>query len=203
MSGRVPGAASMRPRVFPAEDDVILQLQGLVNLASMRPRVFPAEDTAYAAAAGPALIGFNEAAGIPRGRRDRPDPSYALRAGFNEAAGIPRGRRCAYPIVCAAKAASMRPRVFPAEDIRGRVGNPRRFPAASMRPRVFPAEDDAAPRLPSCDRAASMRPRVFPAEDESIRRRTAGAPRASMRPRVFPAEDSEVRTCLSTLNWLQ
>ena len=36
--------------------------------------------------------------------------------GFNEAAGIPRGRRAAAPHQAAARRASMRPRVFPAED---------------------------------------------------------------------------------------
>ena len=82
----------------------------------MRPRVFPAEDPARAAARAPARRCFNEAAGIPRGRRHRD-----------------RGR---WQPQCA----SMRPRVFPAEDlIDGDVDN--RSLAASMRPRVFPAED--------------------------------------------------------------
>ena len=53
----------------------------------MRPRVFPAEDNGYHLQ----QRRFNEAAGIPRGRR-----SYsAMHRGakcFNEAAGIPRGR---------------------------------------------------------------------------------------------------------------
>ena len=34
----------------------------------MRPRVFPAEDAAPAPVAAPLSPGFNEAAGIPRGR---------------------------------------------------------------------------------------------------------------------------------------
>ena len=36
--------------------------------ASMRPRVFPAEDGAPARELGPHAKSFNEAAGIPRGR---------------------------------------------------------------------------------------------------------------------------------------
>ena len=35
----------MRPRVFPAEDDIDLHEPILRTLASMRPRVFPAEDS--------------------------------------------------------------------------------------------------------------------------------------------------------------
>ena len=41
----------------------------------------------------PARSGFNEAAGIPRGRRGAAFKRYEpLAYGFNEAAGIPRGR---------------------------------------------------------------------------------------------------------------
>ena len=36
--------ASMRPRVFPAEDAEPLSALGQLGEASMRPRVFPAED---------------------------------------------------------------------------------------------------------------------------------------------------------------
>ena len=59
----------------------------------MRPRVFPAEDT---------QVIRNMSAGL---------------TSFNEAAGIPRGRRAASPLVQFwGPRASMRPRVFPAED---------------------------------------------------------------------------------------
>ena len=58
----------------------------------MRPRVFPAEDRC----ARP---------------RNREKPTR-----FNEAAGIPRGRRAARDIGSVGALASMRPRVFPAED---------------------------------------------------------------------------------------
>ena len=36
----------MRPRVFPAEDEVVFRGLPAILPASMRPRVFPAEDTA-------------------------------------------------------------------------------------------------------------------------------------------------------------
>ena len=106
----------------------------------MRPRVFPAED--------------------PR----RPGWPRARRSCFNEAAGIPRGRRKDSTALALRLAASMRPRVFPAED----QCSPHRTCAetgASMRPRVFPAEDFHAVQHGPRPGAASMRPRVFPAED--------------------------------------
>ena len=62
---------------------------------------------------------------------------------------------------------------------------------ASMRPRVFPAEDVREGLLLSSAVRASMRPRVFPAEDGIIAQLALrGHGEASMRPRVFPAEDS-------------
>ena len=61
--------------------------------ASMRPRVFPAEDSDAQREVDGLLASFNEAAGIPRGRRRATGPGPWL----------PR-------------LASMRPRVFPAED---------------------------------------------------------------------------------------
>ena len=86
--------------------------------ASMRPRVFPAEDDLLALCKPCHQIGFNEAAGIPRGR---PVGSLHLSAGqrcFNEAAGIPRGR-LGMSVYNGLRivTASMRPRVFPAEDL--------------------------------------------------------------------------------------
>ena len=60
--------ASMRPRVFPAEDcAAAVQMRGIYG-ASMRPRVFPAEDALPVVAGVRRLSRFNEAAGIPRGR---------------------------------------------------------------------------------------------------------------------------------------
>ena len=58
----------------------------------MRPRVFPAEDASSTLARMLPGSRFNEAAGIPRGRRREEPPTAHPRAGFNEAAGIPRGR---------------------------------------------------------------------------------------------------------------
>ena len=58
----------------------------------MRPRVFPAEDLRGRGLADESRAGFNEAAGIPRGRRRGSRGRRACRQRFNEAAGIPRGR---------------------------------------------------------------------------------------------------------------
>ena len=107
----------------------------------MRPRVFPAEDVCSCGNCPVDTQGFNEAAGIPRGRlpstslvhhqqhpasmRPRVFPAEDLRTvavpftehdGFNEAAGIPRGRLASGRLHHEIHVASMRPRVFPAED---------------------------------------------------------------------------------------
>ena len=65
----------------------------------------------------PDTLGFNEAAGIP----PRKTPKHSLKIiavfyRFNEAAGIPRGRLRIPPDSDSSGGASMRPRVFPAED---------------------------------------------------------------------------------------
>ena len=60
---------------------------------------------------------------------------------------------------------------------------------ASMRPRVFPAEDRQRVGTVVADEPASMRPRVFPAEDRRRPTPYVSVVDASMRPRVFPAED--------------
>ena len=112
-------------------------------MASMRPRVFPAEDGRCRAAGIRPTGGFNEAAGIPRGRHGAARVRLPRLPGFNEAAGIPRGRQR---------------RVDPGREARG----------ASMRPRVFPAEDSDAGAALDLALDASMRPRVFPAEDLRI-----------------------------------
>ena len=131
----------------------------------MRPRVFPAEDRRLLRARQGHRRCFNEAAGIPRGRRGRLPRSTPVALGFNEAAGIPRGRRRQVPrLPLGSGAASMRPRVFPAEDLVVSEAAPRRH-VASMRPRVFPAEDAEEGAAEEGAAEASMRPRVFPAED--------------------------------------
>ena len=88
--------------------------------ASMRPRVFPAEDHPTVEGTAAAGTGFNEAAGIPRGRHGSWWEGRSLNQRFNEAAGIPRGRLCPQIRMASqlARCASMRPRVFPAEDRR-------------------------------------------------------------------------------------
>ena len=93
----------MRPRVFPAEDAAsgAAAVATCFVSASMRPRVFPAEDGKIfrdrVADIGQSTLRFNEAAGIPRGRRcsrrdRRSSAGRSTRQCFNEAAGIPRGR---------------------------------------------------------------------------------------------------------------
>ena len=85
--------ASMRPRVFPAEDLIGVALRLRRHVASMRPRVFPADVTSRPGQQRQGSSGFNEAAGIPRGRPSCPRPPWPTGRCFNEAAGIPRGRR--------------------------------------------------------------------------------------------------------------
>ena len=106
----------------------------------MRPRVFPAEDDEDDPYGIPADWSFNEAAGIPRGRPWRACSTWTPGACFNEAAGIPRGRPTVRGTLDPRDRASMRPRVFPAEDRRN-TGRATARDFASMRPRVFPAED--------------------------------------------------------------
>ena len=59
----------------------------------MRPRVFPAEDRNGQRGRTIERPGFNEAAGIPRGRLALQHARARIDARFNEAAGIPRGRQ--------------------------------------------------------------------------------------------------------------
>ena len=109
-------AASMRPRVFPAEDPLHGESFRPPPKASMRPRVFPAEDADGLSGDRARATGFNEAAGIPRGRRGNEALQEHNIHRFNEAAGIPRGRHRLVVRAPAHQGASMRPRVFPAED---------------------------------------------------------------------------------------
>ena len=64
----------------------------IVLTASMRPRVFPAEDDETTQSGYGGCPCFNEAAGIPRGRRTMTSGMESGASRFNEAAGIPRGR---------------------------------------------------------------------------------------------------------------
>ena len=66
---------------------------------------------------------------------------------FNEAAGIPRGKLWASAFAAPGRQlASMRPRVFPAENVL-QFNQVRTRRLASMRPRVFPAENHAGDGL--------------------------------------------------------
>ena len=108
--------ASMRPRVFPAEDArrrrrSRARRRGFNEAAGIpRGRPPPLKEN------GPSDDRFNEAAGIPRGRLAGRRQAGRRSQSFNEAAGIPRGRLFVSVRTVAHQAASMRPRVFPAED---------------------------------------------------------------------------------------
>ena len=124
----------------------------------MRPRLFTAEDSRALFGAFSSLSCFNEAAAIHRGRhretwhlslrshcfneaaaihrgRHQLLPiSEPQRIGFNEAAAIHRGRLVRTAILARENAASMRPRLFTAEDRSGagrRHEVPRRFNEAA------------------------------------------------------------------------
>ena len=94
------GRASMRPRVFPAED--VAKVQGCASCTRSRSRFNEAAgiprgrlpSASLSAFATLVRLRFNEAAGIPRGRLlQTPEGGPgALMLRFNEAAGIPRGR---------------------------------------------------------------------------------------------------------------
>ena len=131
----------------------------------MRPRVIPAEDLNRRCWTPTQTTSFNEAAGNPRGRPESQPAAPQSYQRFNEAAGNPRGRLEPHAKQRRRRAASMRPRVIPAED--GNMQTTSDFPVilASMRPRVIPAEDDDMRQLVDHQVGASMRPRVIPAED--------------------------------------
>ena len=156
-------SASMRPRVFPAEDSsptmgALRRCRRRFNEAAGIPRGRPGDRSSAPLSTA---RGFNEAAGIPRGRRVATPTASSRGTSFNEAAGIPRGRLPRHPAFDPGRRASMRPRVFPAED----NGDERRVldrGGASMRPRVFPAEDmgSLTPRSsPRCFNEAAGIPR--------------------------------------------
>ena len=109
--------ASMRPRVFPAEDSwVTFRVRAIARCFNEAAGIPRGRRTAQACAKD-SHARFNEAAGIPRGRLSRRTTSLACsRFGFNEAAGIPRGRLVLIERGFYGDRASMRPRVFPAED---------------------------------------------------------------------------------------
>ena len=203
----------MRPRVFPAEDDVVGMWNGTIIHASMRPRVFPAEDARGCRSRRRASVASMRPRVFPA---EDVGASGDARSSFNEAAGIPRGRPSGGGRGCFG--ASMRPRVFPAED---RFCYSACYSAgycysASMRPRVFPAEDGrtgspSSRTTPRFNEAAGIpRGRLSTRWSSAAGcgagfNEAAGIPRgrrpstgtrafssasASMRPRVFPAEDA-------------
>ena len=83
----------------------------------MRPRELPAEDGGQPDSRRGQLAGFNEAAGVTRGRPTTGGRDGGVHSSFNEAAGVTRGRRVSQALAATgAPAASMRPRELPAED---------------------------------------------------------------------------------------
>ena len=131
---------------------------------------------------------FNEAAGIPRGRRRGPRSPRHPHVGFNEAAGIPRGRHTLTEDDFVRGWASMRPRVFPAEDSNRENHDERlhlRFNEAAGIPRGRHGSSVTMGRSSSRFNEAAGIPRGRRAQ----RARDGRRRRASMRPRVFPAED--------------
>ena len=84
----------MRPRVFPAENPtatLLVASHRRFNEAAGIPRGKRGDG----GLGGHAARGFNEAAGIPRGKPPMFLTIPFLHACFNEAAGIPRGKRTA------------------------------------------------------------------------------------------------------------
>ena len=150
------------------------------------------------------VLRFNEAAGIPRGRRERRRAGRGdARGHFNEAAGIPRGRpRTRYP-------ARSRHRHF-----NEAAGIPRGRRPGRSRSRIRRSHFNEAAGIPRgrpvglgrhqpSSPPTSMRPRVFPAEDTWGAVARTGAALTSMRPRVFPAEDFAMDMEASMLALLQ
>ena len=113
----------MRPRVFPAEDQVHPVPSTTVPLCFNEAAGIPRGRRRTRQTAPISMTGFNEAAGIPRGRQDIRALRRQVSDGFNEAAGIPRGRRIVTTNKHVIALASMRPRVFPAEDAVGKSKN--------------------------------------------------------------------------------
>ena len=134
----------------------------------MRPRELPAEDLQNPDAVLSDPFGFNEAAGVTRGR---------LGGGLYD---LPTFLH-----------ASMRPRELPAED-RDPQDEQSVLCRASMRPRELPAEDGCVPSRPVgqvwCfnEAAGVTRGRLT-----ALERELEIVSGASMRPRELPAEDSD------------
>ena len=70
-----------------------------------------------------------------------------------------------------------------------------------MRPRVFPADNLKPRRMKMRVSLASMRPRVFPADNNRYQLTRCISGIASMRPRVFPADNSAVRWIRLAICW--
>ncbi len=86
------GEASMRPRLFTAENLRARGLQGTAPSASMRPRLFTAENGEAEAEEQAREWGFNEAAALHRGKPALRRTTCRALHRFNEAAALHRGK---------------------------------------------------------------------------------------------------------------
>ena len=117
--------ASMRPRLITAENVAVGDRHLPIHRASMRPRLITAENPPARSRGPTDDRRFNEAAAHHRGER-----RYGRRATrvstscFNEAAAHHRGEHPRVPIDVGVRAASMRPRLITAENVRQRADRP-------------------------------------------------------------------------------
>ena len=91
-----PAQASMRPRLFAAEEPLLVGFPWHAADASMRPRLFAAEEPKVGDEYHIRAVGFNEAAAFRRGRDEFLRKVVRKGHGFNEAAAFRRGRDSEY-----------------------------------------------------------------------------------------------------------
>ena len=147
----------------------------------MRPWLITAENARHGVCAGLASHRFNEAAAHHRGEREERIEGD-----------------------CAARAASMRPRLITAENLGALILISRHAGIASMRPRLITAENRGDQGDAAMERRASMRPRLITAENPPSSAAAVEAADASMRPRLITAENAPSGApTRSPCSWLQ
>ena len=128
----------MRPRVFPRKTRISHSGGSPDFCASMRPRVFPAEDgissLEYTASKYSASMRPRD---IPRGRREQEHDDFPRRNLLHEAAGIPAEDAASFIDDSPPRKRFNEAAGIPAEDRRP-VRRRHARDSASMRPRVFP-----------------------------------------------------------------
>ena len=124
-------------------------LQGDRDLAaSMRQRLFTAENPRSRGHLGRIKCRFNEAAAFHRGEPSRAENMLRRARSFNEAAAFHRGELIGLARCPICGSASMRPRLFTAENP-GAMRRSRPSATASMRPRLFTAENITHEAMPA------------------------------------------------------